>query len=304
MSAQRDGVDVSWPQGDYHPASGQDFIGVGAVSLDGGAPFVQKTYAADVDNAHAAGLPVVHYAFNGRTDHVSPAAFAQFLIANLHDFRPGFDVIALDVESSEGGKYPAWTPAQAESFRAQLASQFDYRALGIYGNESDMSKAGWGALEKAGCWLWIAWPGPASGLRFGEWSDWTIWQNSTAGGIDRDVAKKTIAEILGTTEEEDPLAGITIPQIAAGIAPTTLTTAEQALRVEFAPGAEVSNRIVGLLAPLQAQIAGLTAAVQALATSKGADPAAITAAVTAAVTPAVDKALANIQVAVTTTAAK
>ena len=208
-----DTVDVSWPQGDYMPASGI-VVGMGAWSLDGGKPFIQTTYHEDVDNAHAKGDRVVHYAFNGRTDSMSPEAFADYCFANLYGWKSG-DGIALDVETSEKGKYPAWSPALAERWRARMVAHIFGLCPGIYGPESEMTKPGWGALEKAGCWLWIAWPGAASEIRLGEWSRWHMWQFSTAGGIDHDHVSADLISILDSQEQDVPLTPADAETLAA-----------------------------------------------------------------------------------------
>lgn len=199
------GVDVSWPNGNYYPGP-ESFVGVGAVSLDGGSPFVQTTYRQQVSNARNAGKEVIHYAFNGRTTQLSPAGFADYFVANLYDYRPG-DGLALDVESSETGTFPAWTPGQATEFRDRLQSRITTR-MGVYGNRTDMGKAGWGALKATGTWLWIAWPGDESYLSsIGDWgNDWSIWQYSSAGGLDRNYAKTTIAALAGINAQEGAMA--------------------------------------------------------------------------------------------------
>lgn len=203
------GVDVSWPQGNYVPAPGHQFVGVGAVSADGGKPFVQSTYHQQVSNAHAAGKPVLHYAFNGRYD---PAALADYLMNNLFDFRAG-DGIALDVESSEKGTYPAYNPAQGMAFTIRIAARRGISTqaarVAIYGPIAEMAKAGWGALEKAGCWLWLAWPGAESKIRLGEWSTWTMWQYTISGGVDQDYTKIPLQQIVGSapsrSDEDEPM---------------------------------------------------------------------------------------------------
>jgi hypothetical protein len=195
------GADVSWPQGSWRPTN-EAFVIVGAASLDGGSPFVQDTYHAQVDATRAAGKAVGHYAFNGRTNRLSPAQFADYFVDNLYDYRVG-DVLVLDVESSEGGRYRAWTPDEARQFRDRVQARVATR-LGVYGNRSDMGQPGWGALRAEGTWLFIAWPGDESRLSsIGEWGDdWQIWQFDSSGGLDKDWAK-VLPPILAGTPEED-----------------------------------------------------------------------------------------------------
>ena len=195
------GVDVSWPNGNYVPGL-ELYVIVGAVSLDGGSPFVQSTYRRQVDNARADGKRVGHYAFNGRNNRLSPAQFADFFVDNLYDYRMG-DVLVLDVESSEGGSYRAWNPDEARQFRDRVQARVATR-LGVYGNRSDMGKAGWGGLHGEGTWLWIAWPGDEAPLSsIGEWGDdWQIWQYSSAGGLDRNWSKVMPSILAGQAAEE------------------------------------------------------------------------------------------------------
>ena len=196
------GVDVSWPNGNYYPAPEDRYVIAGAVSLDGGSAFVQSTYHRQVDNARAEGKDVGHYAFNGRTNRMTPEQFADYFVDNLYDYRLG-DVLVLDVESSEGGAYRAWTPDEARRFRNRVQSRIATR-LGVYGNRSDMGKAGWGVLHGQGTWLWIAWPGSESYLSsIGEWGDdWQIWQYSSEGNLDRNWSK-VLPSILAGTPAED-----------------------------------------------------------------------------------------------------
>lgn len=174
-------VDVSWPQGNYQPGP-EALVFVGASSADGGTLFVQHTYAMQVDNARRAGKQVGHYFFNGAVD---PLTCADYFVAHLHDYRPG-DLIALDVESSGRGKVAPWTPSQALIFRDWVAAHLGISAIGMYGSISVMSAPGWGSVEHAGAWLWLAWPGLESQIRLGEWSRWSMWQYTIAGGVDRD----------------------------------------------------------------------------------------------------------------------
>lgn len=210
------GVDTSWPQGNFHAGPGDEFVAVGASSADGGSLFIQDTYAEQVDNARADGKAVLHYFFNGAVD---PDACARFFVANLHDYRPG-DGLVLDVEPSAGGKYPAWTPALSRVFVSTVRSLVGPVKHGIYGDESRMTVPGWGAVERdLDCWLWLAWPGSEAGIRIGEWSHLSIWQYTIAGGVDQDRAIAPIGQILGAvvvpTEAPKPKEIITMWYIEA-----------------------------------------------------------------------------------------
>jgi hypothetical protein len=195
------GVDVSWPQAGFIPTTEQ-YVIVGAVSLDGGSAFTQSTYRAQVAAARAAGKAVGHYAFNGRTSFMSVEQFADYFVDHLYDYRTG-DVLVLDVESSEGGKYRAWNPSEARRFRDRVQSRVATR-LGVYGNRSDMGASGWGDLHAEGTWLWIAWPGDESKLAsIGDWGgDWQVWQYDSSGGLDKNWSKVPTPILAGAPEED------------------------------------------------------------------------------------------------------
>jgi hypothetical protein len=192
-------VDVSWPQGNYHPGA-EEGVFVAATSGDGGTLFTQATFVEDVANARAAGKALGFYHFNGAQD--APASADAFYTAIAPYWRPG-DLAALDIESYNGGKAPAQSVAWAMAFANRLAQRFNVSVaalgLGIYGNRSTMSAPGWGALEKAGCWLWLAAPGGyPENTPCGEWSHWTVLQYDSAGNLDRDESESTFAQIAQT----------------------------------------------------------------------------------------------------------
>lgn len=198
-------VDVSWPQRSYHPGAESGVI-IAATSGDtaSGSLFTQSTFVEDVANARAAGKEVAFYHFNGGTDPVGSARYFWSVIEPY--FRPG-DIVILDVESWQGGTRPAWTPAQATVFANELARlralTTQQSRLGIYGNRSDMRASGWGALERAGSWLFLASPGGyPENTPVGEWSHWTILQYSSAGGVDRDESELTFAQIANSQGDD------------------------------------------------------------------------------------------------------
>lgn len=212
-------VDVSWPQRSYHPGA-EEAVFVAATSGDGGTLFVQSTFEEDVANARAEGKALGFYHFNGAQS--AEASADAFWAAVRAYWRPG-DLFALDIESYNGGASPAQSPAWAAAFMNRLAQLVGIATaalrLGIYGNRTDMRRAGWGALEAAGCWLWLAAPGGyPENTRIGEWSHWTVLQYDSAGNLDRDESELTFAQIAGTLttaavaatpiQEEDMAQGI------------------------------------------------------------------------------------------------
>lgn len=194
-------VDVSWPQKNYQPGTESGVI-IAATSGDGGSLFTQATLAEDVANARAAGKEVGFYHFNGPGG--TPESHAEYFWAAIEPYFKEGDITALDIESSSAGKVAPQSPAWASRFVTRLAQlrglTLAKARIGIYGNRTDMKGAGYGVLEKNGCWLWLAAPGGyPENTPIGEWSHWTIIQYSSAGNIDRDQSQLTFAEIADTT---------------------------------------------------------------------------------------------------------
>jgi hypothetical protein len=97
------------------------------------------------------------------------------------------------------------------AFVTQLAANMGLSTqaarIGIYGNRSDMTRAGFGQLEAAGCWLWLAIPGGGSWGSWGEWSHVTMQQINSNGGVDHNVSAMTFAQIAGAPKpiQEDDM---------------------------------------------------------------------------------------------------
>jgi len=208
-----EGVDISYAQGDYTPG-GEDFIIVNASRANVGL-VVGSYYHAQVNSARAAGKEVGHYFFNGNID---VGVCANFFVDNLYDFRAG-DVLVLDVESEGGTGTAAWNPAQAIQF-AQIVKARTGQTIGIYLNKSLMTGSDWSACVAFGCWLWIAYyqdTPPA----IAYWADWTMWQYTSAGGLDRNKSQATLAQISGGAapikkDEEEDMNGFYIQASSAG----------------------------------------------------------------------------------------
>lgn len=199
-------VDVSWPQANYTPDDAESGVIVAATSADGGSCFTQSTFVGDILNARRVGKPAGFYHFNGPG---SATAQADYFWSVIKPYYRRGDVLALDIESSSGGTVPAMSSVWAAEFMNRLASNIGVTThqlrLLIYGNRSDMRAAGWGALESAGCLLWLAAPGGyPENTAVGEWTHWTLLQYSTAGNIDRDESELTFAQIAGLGDEMTP----------------------------------------------------------------------------------------------------
>ncbi|MFE4469561.1 glycoside hydrolase family 25 protein [Leifsonia sp. NPDC056824] len=269
-------VDVSWPQQNYQPGA-ESGVFVAATSADGGTLFTQSTFAGDVANARAAGKEVGFYHFNGRTNNASPAAQADYFWSVIQPYyRPG-DALALDVESSESGKYRAWTVAEAAEFIARLTVLAGTNRIGIYGNRTDMRSPGWGALEKAGCWLWLAAPGGyPENTAVGEWSHWTILQYSSAGAIDRDESESTFAQIASL--EDDMPDMNTFLNTAAFTGGPTISTVLQRASILYDAIMQGGPSMKDNHESLQQSIAEIHAAVKANSAAPTIDYAALSAA--------------------------
>jgi hypothetical protein len=184
-----EGVDISYANGNYQPG-GESFIIINASRANVGLTVGSK-YHQQVDTARAHGKEVGHYFFNGNID---PVTCANFFVDNLYDFRPG-DVLVLDVEAEPGTGTRAWTPAQALAF-ARRVKERTGQTIGIYLNKSLMNGSDWGPVVEFGCWLWIAYYAD-NPPQISHWPDWTVWQYTSAGGLDRNRAKQSLAQISG-----------------------------------------------------------------------------------------------------------
>jgi hypothetical protein len=264
-------VDVSWPQRNYRPgAEAGDIVAATSGDTADGHLFTQSTFVGDVANARAAGKEVGFYHFNGGNDPVGSARYFWSVIAPY--FRPG-DIVILDVESWQGGTRAAWSPAFAAAFADELARlrslTTQQSRLGIYGNRSDMHAPGWGALERAGSWLFLAAPGGyPENTPVGEWSHWTILQYSSAGGIDRDESESTFAQIAGTTQEVDMLADER----------NALLNIYNAIFFGGTSMKDGQKSISQSIEEIHATLGALQGTVEAVAAASGADPDAIRAA--------------------------
>jgi len=208
-----EGVDISYAQANYTPG-GEQFIIINASRANNGGLNVGSYYHRQVDTARAYGKEVGHYFFNGNID---VSACANFFVDNLYDFRTG-DVLVLDVESEGGTGTVAWNPARAIQF-AQIVKARTGQTIGIYLNKSLMNGSDWSAVVAFGCWLWIAYyqDNPPA---ISYWPDWTMWQYTSAGGLDRNKSQKSLAQISGgvtpVKDEEEDMNGFYIQASSAG----------------------------------------------------------------------------------------
>jgi hypothetical protein len=71
------------------------------------SPYVSGSYPSLTARTHAVGWRAGHYWVTGGTDIVGAA---RFFLANLYDFRPGFDFAVLDNETLDDGR--TWTDGE------------------------------------------------------------------------------------------------------------------------------------------------------------------------------------------------
>ena len=170
--------------------SGSDFVIAKATQ---GTQPMNRYMAAQLQRALADGklIGVYHYAEGG-----SPVAEADAFVACVSSYI-GKALLCLDWEN---GDNDAWgSTVWARQFVDRV-----YAKTGIYPVVYTYPA---GRAQVASCAdvsrLWIAgypdnrfsWELPAMIYNTGAWSDWTIWQYSSAGGtVDLDVAKLTYAE--------------------------------------------------------------------------------------------------------------
>lgn len=158
--------------------------------------YVENTYASLVDRTRTFGREVGHYFFNGQA--ASPLACAEFFVSNLHDYQPG-DAIVIDVEN-EGTSTPAWGPAEVNIFVTYIRNKLGV-FTGVYLNESLMQGSDWSSTVKLNTWLWIAFPGAAP-YNIKWWSEWSMWQYTSIGNVDRNKTPYTLALLSGITKTE------------------------------------------------------------------------------------------------------
>jgi hypothetical protein len=220
-----EGVDTSFWNGNFTPSAPATFNIINASRANNGGLGVGSQYHTQVDNARSVGCEVGHYFFNGNID---VAACARFFVANLYDFRKGRDVIVLDSEAEPSTGTRAWTPSQVLLW-AQIVTQLlgiPMSTVGVYLNRSLMTGYDWSAVVAAGIWLWIAYPGSNPGS-ISYWPDWTMWQYTSAGGLDRNKSKKTLAQIAGGSgalpdqEEEQDMRYINCPDRGSALVSET-----------------------------------------------------------------------------------
>jgi GH25 family lysozyme M1 (1,4-beta-N-acetylmuramidase) len=205
------GVDVSSYQGSpssWGPAE-ESKISWAAVKVTelGGSPsrYVNPDAAADWAWLAKNGKGRVAYLFGHPKESVQETVsfFAgQVKILGLKDD----DGIALDHETTDGLS-PAAVAAWAVKVQEALASKFDRKPL-LYTYLSFASAGNCAGLGKYP--LWIADPSSKAGHPDvpAPWKTWTIHQYSSAGNLDKDVAKyatlKAMRKALGKAESKEP----------------------------------------------------------------------------------------------------
>jgi hypothetical protein len=153
------GIDIASTQRDIDlvkaKAEGAQFAIIKMGGLNITPQYVAPYYANQVDRARAAGLKVGHYYVIGLGQ--TPEEQARFFVANLHDFRPSEDILALDNERLDDNG-TLWGDAECIRFHREV-----YRLTGV--------GVGWARWNYAGGWDYRALK-PWTEL---EASDTVIW---------------------------------------------------------------------------------------------------------------------------------
>jgi lysozyme len=296
------GIDISNHQAGANLAAAKA-AGVGFVFAKAteGLTYTDDHYADFRAKAKAAGLPFGAYHFArpqpGRTGAQEAAHFLS-----VHKQQPGDLPPVLDLEDTK------------LSASATVAFALDWltvvqKATGVrpilytYSAFAQAHLAGGSALAAYPLWLanYRSTPPPAPS----PWSAWTVWQHSSSatvpgipGNCDRNIAAPGFPATSPTTQEADMpltkedavtlLTGSPVMKDVTAEDPNTAPRVAAGFLVELT--AKNSVTIVG-------QLAGLTAAVKALAESKpGVDPAALLATVQKTVDAGVTAALADLSI--------
>ena len=177
---------------------------------------VDSTYASKKAQARTDGIIFGSYHFADSTDVSEAENEAKHFLANVGDIQPG-DLLALDAEIGQSAE---WCKTFLDYVTAQVGFKpFIYAPVGAWTEALDYP-------------LWIARYGRNNGNinldqppAIGKWSNWTIWQYSSANNLDLDVFYGTIDQLkaygkLATqTPVEDPTPSepINVPQMVENV---------------------------------------------------------------------------------------
>lgn len=298
------GIDVSAYQSSTYSTAGLDFVIVKATE---GLTYTNPRLAAQAKRARDAGLVVGFYHYPHMAN--DPTAEANYFLKTA-PIQPG-DIIVFDWEGYDTANKSVTRSRQVayrDAWLAYVKGKMPGHKVGMYCNTDYWLNVD--ATGNCGDFLWIATGGLPAGQP-GIKAPWTFHQYSTAGGIDHDVADFTDRAALaawahGTNpQQEDPMAGITLQQIHDAVWKTDdIAAPADAPDVKTNPTWQPQSFLKDTNArvrAIQAQEAGQTAAITALAKLIGAEV--DTAAVVAAVQKAIADAVVKVSVDVTGPAA-
>lgn len=195
------GQDVSNWQGAYHWPGGLKF---GFAKATEGTSFVDGQFAHNWSALKSRGMVRGAYHFAHPANNAVTEAQHFLSVVRARGLHDG-DLLALDLEDADG-KPAAHVASWAKTWLTYVQHQTGIRPL-LYTYRSFAATycAGLGGYP-----LWIADPTTAGKPRLADpWQDWAIHQYSTAGGIDHDCTRLTVAQLraLGstTTPEDDDM---------------------------------------------------------------------------------------------------
>lgn len=173
------GIDVANYQSSNYDTAGQSFVFVKATE---GVSYVNPKYKDQLAHGRAKGLAVGHYHF----EHHGGAQAQLDYFAKHADVRAG-DIIALDWEQRglNTSDKDVWLRAAKKRYPSNKVVLYTYTSM-------------WKGIDASGFvqdGLWIADPNHPAG-KPAVAHDWVFHQYSSAGGIDRNVAKfATLADL-------------------------------------------------------------------------------------------------------------
>lgn len=200
------GIDVSAYQPENYSTSGLDFV---FTKVTEGLSYVNPRWAAQRDRAKAAGLVWGAYHYPHMAN--DPRAEAAYFLKQVA-WKPG-DIIVLDWEGYDAankGVPKSQQIAYRNAWLTYVKSVMPEFRVGMYCNTDYWLHVD--TTGNCGDFLWIATGGVPAGQP-GIQAKWTFHQYSTANNIDHDVAdfdsRAALAAWAGSTQEDDPMAGIT-----------------------------------------------------------------------------------------------
>lgn len=275
------GIDVSHHQGsvDWSALKAAHGLSWGAAKASEGTTFFDSYFTANWSRMKDAGLVRMAYHY-GRP--AKSAVDQARLLVHLANPDPG-DVLCLDLETGDGlsqGTVNAW----ARTFGTTLRAEAPGVATVLYaGSGYALTGTGKGLSAFFDYWWYpryatmnpvTVWPTSmrSVGANTTGWAAPHLWQwaaslRTSSGLVDASVASISAAQLATPTREVDPMAGITLDQIARAVWLTKTKVlgnpAGEAVITGLGRMKRTQDRHTAQIAALQAQVTALSTTVPA-----------------------------------------